>query len=346
MPMERLSRGKTIISLVLGVLLAFGAALPTYAKTVKTKKTVAPLNVQGFRIGMTVGEVKQLLQKKKIRGYETGFSDILVYSPTPGTDIRLLMTCSAKGYLLEKVELTTSFTSEETELAVPKLKEKLIAKYGMPPVTGSQGELLDFCWGKCEQDAGGVKLTATTATAQGNKSILSLTLGNDELVRACSELRPKKINSWLYQWMDAMQKIKLGMPLKDVEKLYQKRYQNELQLDEEQDEASQQYAVTNYVVKDYDFFTTLDYESQTFEGVEPGAIVLKFTGDQAGKGGALNKKLYYASFSTTKFTDQISTRTSTRSSINSSRSMERQPKSSHSLTASRPDGSRTQNKGP
>ncbi len=306
--MERPQREKTTMTLMLAAVLLLGIAQPMYAKAVKTKKTVktaAPLNIQGFRIGMTVGQVKQLLWKKKVHGYETGFSDIFAYSPSPGTEIRLLLTCSAKGYILGKVELTTSFTTEETELAVPKFREKLVAKYGTPLFSGAQGDPLDFCWGQCEQGAGGIKLTAVTTAPQGNKRTLALTLGNDALVQACLELRPKKINSWLYQWIDAVQKFKLGMSLKEASALYWKRYQNRLELDEERDEAAPQYAVTDYVAKEYDFFTALDYESQAFEGVDLGTIVLKFTGDQAGAGkdSSLKKKLYYASFSTAKFTD-------------------------------------------
>ena len=257
--MERLQRKKMLVYPVLGALLIFCAVLPAYAKakavkTKKTVKTVAPLNIHGFRIGMTPSEVKQLLQKKKVSGYETGFSDIFAYSPSPGTEIRLLLTCTTKGYTLGKVELTTSFTTEEAALAVPKFKEKLIAKYGMPMFSGPQGGLLDFCWGQCEQGASGIKLTAVTTAPQGNKRTLALTLSNDALIKTCAELRPKKINGWLYQWIDAVQKFKLGMSLKDASALYGKRYQNKLELEVERDEAAQQYAVTNYAAKEYDFF--------------------------------------------------------------------------------------------
>jgi hypothetical protein len=309
--MERPQREKTTMALILAVVLLIGVAQPTYAKAkaVKTKKTVktvqavAPLNIHDFRIGMTQSEVKKLLQKKKVSGYETGFSDIFAYSPSPGTEIRLLLTCSAKENILGKVELTTSFTTEETALAVPKFKAKLIAKYGMPLFSGPQGGLLDFCWGQCEQGAKGIKLTAVATAPQGNKSTLALTLSNDALIQDCSEVRSKQINSWLYQWIDAVQKFKLSMSLKDASALYLQRYQNKLELDEERDEAAQQHTVINYVAKEYDFFTALDYESQAFEGVELGTIVLKFTGGQAGKDSSLNKKLYYALFTTAKFTD-------------------------------------------
>lgn len=79
------------------------------------------------------------------------------------------------------------------------------------------------------------------------------------------------------------------MPFKDPSILYQKRYQDTMAPDEERDEASPRYAVTDYAVKDYDFFTALDFESQAFEGEGPGTIIMKFTGDQSGKG-SLNKR--------------------------------------------------------
>ncbi len=316
--MLRQRRGTMIICLVLAALVGFGAGRPANAqeakakkavpskvkaKAVRTKQAVLPLNIYGFRIGMTAFQVKQLLRKKKVYSYDTGFSDLYAYSPSPGMEIRLQLTCSAKGYHLGKVTLTVPFTTEEADVAVPKFREKLIARYGAPVFTGPQD--VDFCWGQCEQGEGGIKLTAATTAPQGNKRNLELTLGNDTLFQACSGLRPKRINAWLYQWIDTVQKFNIGMSLKDAELMYRKRYHNGLELEEQQDEASQQYTVKDYVAKDYDFFTALDYESQAFEGVDLGTIVLKFTGGQAGgKGAATNRKLYYASFSTTKFTDQ------------------------------------------
>lgn len=138
---------------------------------------------------------------------------------------------------------------------------------------------------------------------RGNKKELVLTISNNTLIRECAKLRPKKINTWLYQWIAAVRKFKTGMSLRDASALYEKRYQSTLVADEQRDETSRQFPVAYYVVNDYDFFTALDFESQSFEGEGPGTIVLKFTGDHAGKSGILNKKLYSMFFSTTKFTD-------------------------------------------
>ena len=268
------------------------------------KAGIAPFNIDGHRIGMSVAQVKQQLNRRKVSGFQTGFSDLFVYDPSPDSEIKLQFTCSAQGNILGRVEFTTLFTAEETEAVLPKFKEQLVARYGLPTRAESQPDRLDFCWGPCEQGASGAKLTALTTAAQGNKRALALTLSDDALIQACAEMRPQKINNWLYQWIDAVQEFKLGMPLRDASALYEKRYQRKLDPDEERDEAAQQYAVTNYVVKDHDFFTTLDFESQAFEGAGLGTIVLKFTGGQAGKDSVLNKKLYYASLSTTKFTDR------------------------------------------
>ncbi len=304
--MMRQGKITTILFSLIAALL-FVAAPPAYAKTVPHKKTaqakkpsVPSLNIQGFRVGMTVKTVRQLLQKKKVTGYETAFSDLFVYDPSPGTEMKLLFTCGPKGNVLGKVELSTAFTVDETEAALAKFKEKLVSKYGMPSISDSQWDRLDFCWGQCGQDETGTKLTARTTAPQGGRRALVLTLDNDSLAETCAKLRPKKINGFLYQWIDDVKKFKPGMSFRDASALYQKRYHDTMAVEEERDEASTQYAVTDYVVKGYDFFTALDYESLTFEGQGPGAIILKFTGDQAGKG-SLNRRLYYTSFSTTTF---------------------------------------------
>ncbi len=274
----------------------------TKSKAIQARKNTPALSIQDFRIGMTAPEVKQLLLKKNIRNYDTGFSDVFAYNPSPGTEIRLLLACAAKGNVLGKVELTMPFTTEENAIAIPKIKEKLIARYGMPVFMGPQGDL-DFCWGQCDQGAAGVKLTALATPPQGNKRTFALTLGNESLFQACSAQRPKTINSWLYQWIAAVQKFKIGMSSNDAAQWYRKRFQNNMELEEERDEESPHYAVINYVSKDYDFFASLDYDSQAFDGIDLGTIILKFTGDQAGKS-TLNRKLYYTLFSTTKFSDQ------------------------------------------
>lgn len=279
-------------------------ALQAPAEAVKPEKRGYVLNIQGFRPGMTMPEVKQLLLKKNIKRYETGFSDAFLYHPSPHTVVKLLFNCSPKGQVLSRIELTTAFTAEETELAVTKFKERLVARYGMPLIRESRSSMLDFCWGQCDQELQGTRLEAKTLSVDANKRSLVLSLGNDGIIKKCGDLRERKINKWLYQWISYVRKFKLGMSLKDASALYQKRYQDKLIPDEERDEAVQRYRITNYVVKDYDFFDGLDYESLAFEGEGPGRIVLKFTGDQAGKKSRLNKRLYYSSFTTTKFTDK------------------------------------------
>jgi hypothetical protein len=129
-------------------------------------------------------------------------------------------------------------------------------------------------------------------------------LSNAAMVKTCESIRRRKINQWLYRWIDDVIKFKIGMTLKQASAVYQKRFKDKLMPEEEQDENVQQYAVMNYVVQDHDFFAGLDYESIAFEGEGPGAIMLKFTGDRAGKNSKLDQRLYYLYFSTTKFTDQ------------------------------------------
>jgi hypothetical protein len=180
-----LERGKTMVTLqgkrtaiilMLASVLLIGSAHALYAKTVDPKKnvraeksdkkkTAPPFDVAGFRVGLTVSEAKKLLQKKKIANYETGFPDLFVYDPAPGAEVKLTFTCGATGYILGTIELSSVFRAEEAETALPKFKQQLVAKYGMPSITDSQLDRLEYCWGQCDQDASGLKLTArTTAT--------------------------------------------------------------------------------------------------------------------------------------------------------------------------------------
>ena len=267
------------------------------------KQGASVLDIQGYRIGMTVSEVKQVLRKRNITGYQTGFSDQYAYNPSPDTEVRLTFACSSPEDVLAGVDLTITFTVEESEVAVSTFKEKLTAKYGTPSVAEFQAERIDSCWGQCGQTAEGTQLRARTTAARGSIRSLALTLSNDGLAKACEDVRLARINRWLYQWIDSVQEFRLGMSLKDASALYLKRYGEKLAVDHERDDSSQQQIVTSLVTRDYDFFRGLDFDSHVFKGEGPGMVILKFTGDEADEGSTLNRRLYYTSFTTTKFTD-------------------------------------------
>ncbi len=266
------------------------------------KQGASVLDIQGYRIGMTVSAVNQVLRKRKITGYQTGFSDQYAYNPSPDTEIRLTFACSSPEDVLSGVDLTVTFTAEESEVAVSTFKEKLTAKYGAPSVADFQTYGMDSCWGHCEQNAEGTQLRARTTAALGSIRSLALTLSNDGLAKACEDARLARINQWLYHWIDLVQKFRLGMSLKDASALYLGRYGEKLVVDHERDDSSQQQIVTSLVTRDYDFFRGLDFDSHVFKGEGPGMIILKFTGDEADEGSTLNRRLYYTSFTTTKFT--------------------------------------------
>ncbi len=261
------------------------------------------LDIQGYRIGMTVSEVNQILRERKITRYETGFSDQYAYNPAPDTEVQLTFACSSPEDVLAGVDLIITFTVEESESAVSTFKEKLTAKYGTPSVAEFQTGGIDSCWGQCKQNAGGTQLRARTTGVRGSIRNFVLTLSNDGLAKACEDVRMTRINQWLYQWVDSVQKFRLGMSLKDASALYLKRYGGKLTVDHERDDSSQQQIVTSLVTRDYDFFRGLDFDSHVFKGEGPGMIILKFTSDEADEGSALNRRLYYTSFTTTKFTD-------------------------------------------
>jgi hypothetical protein len=267
------------------------------------KQGASVLDIRGYRIGMTVNEVNQMLRKRKITGYQTGFSDEYAYNSSPDTEVRLTFACSSPEDVLAAVDLTITFTVEESEVAVSTFKEKLIAKYGTPSVAEFQADGMDSCWGQCKQNAEGAQLRARTTAARGSIRRLVLTLSNDGLAKACEDVRLTRINRWLYQWIDSVRKFRLGMSLKDASVLYLKRYGEKLEVDHERDDSSQQQFVTSLVTRDYDFFRGLDFDSHVFKGEGPGMIILKFTGDEADEDSTLNRRLYYISFRTTKFTD-------------------------------------------
>lgn len=301
MKKPRMSRKKAI--LFIAALCAISALQASCNKAVESKKTARAQVIEGHRTGIAVNEVKRQLREMNTKDYETDFSDLIVYDPSPDTEIKLLFTCSTDGPVVAKVERLKAIPGLKNGPVLTRIKDELIAEYGAPTISESQADGFDLCWGQCAQGEDGSTIKAKTSALRVKKRALSLTISNNTLVRECAKLRPKKINTWLYQWMAVVQKFKPGMSLRDASALYRKRYQDPLVVDEQRDETFQKNPVATYVVNDYDFFAGLDYESQFFEGDGPGTIVLKFTGDHAGHGGMLNRKLYSMSFSTTKFTD-------------------------------------------
>lgn len=291
---------------VIAALCAISAVPAACNKTVESKKSALPPEIKGHRVGITVAEVKRQLREMSVKNYETGFSDLIVYDPSPGTEIKLLLTCSADGPVVARVERSNRIPEGENDPGLMRIQDELLAEYGTPTIAESRGGGLDLCWGQCVAGADGSTIAARITSQGKKKGAMALSISNNALIQACARLRPKKINAWLYQWIAAIQKFKPGMSLQEASALYKKRYQNQLIADEQQDEAFPQAPVTYYVVNDYDFFSALDYEAQSFEGEGPGTIILKFTGDHADKDSILNRKLYTMSFSTTNFTDQHS----------------------------------------
>lgn len=275
-------------------------ALTVPEKPLKPVKKGPSRDIQGFRTGMGMQEVKQLLAKKGIREYETGFSDLFVYSPAFGAEIMLRFTCGANQYILSNVELSTNFSASEADRAIAAYWDKLVAKYGPPARSDAGPASMNLCWGQCDEP-GNWKLEAKTSDLKNGNLQFVATLSDDALVSACSELRRSKIDRWLNRWIADVQRFSPGMDFPSAAAVYRKRYQERLLANEERDEDAAEYPVTSFVVKDHEYFSGLDYEALMFEGEGPGAVTLKFTGDQAGNGDRLNKRLYYAYFSTTRF---------------------------------------------
>jgi len=295
------------------------AAPPGETKTYKTKKkrasavstatrthkkAVPVLNIQGYYVGMSNEEVKQILSKRGVKTYQTGYSDLFVYNSEPDTEISLSFMCGSHRSVLGIVQLVTTYDAADTAVAIAKYKKKLISKYGKPSLAESHGEQFDYCWGQCQRKSTGTRLQARTLDTAEGKRKLVVTLRNDSLVRDCAAQRRTKILAWLNQWMGAVQKYKPGMTLNAAKAAYATFYKVKPVVEAVPAEQYQKENIITLSIVEHDYFDSLDPNLRVFEGGEPGRIVLKFTGEQLGRGDKLNGRLYYSLFSTTRFKDQ------------------------------------------
>src|SRR5574337_810343 len=222
--MKKTAHEKVLIVFMLVAAVLSAAGPQAEAKTTGEKKIPAPLALQGFRTGMSVNEVKKLLRKKQVGNYETGFSDLFVYEPMPGSETKLMFTCSPKGPVLGTIELSTAFDADETEPAVSRFKQKLTARYGAPSTGDARGKDLSLCWGQCDAGAGGARLEASVSPEKDRALLVRLHDGR--LTRACVEQRRRKIGLWLNGWIADISKFRTGMTMKEAAILYQKRYRD------------------------------------------------------------------------------------------------------------------------
>lgn len=290
---------------VIAALLLLTAGAPLSSAASKRGKPVlpksaAPLNIQGHRTGMTMEHVKGVLRARKIARYETGYPDLFVYSPAPDAETRINFSCGPGGYVVSRVELITTFDARDSAVAIQAYERRLAAKYGAPSATASSPGRIDSCWGQCGMAAIGDRLKAETSGAGERKQRLTLVLEDDAVARACTGLRMRKINSWLYQWTAFAVKFKPGMTLNAASKAYAARTKERFFVDEVPLGGEGEVYAAGYELSDHEYFDSLDGNSRFFEGEGPGRMVLKFTGSQTGKAD-LDSRLYFSSFSTTNF---------------------------------------------
>ena len=275
---------------------------PALNRQNEVNKSVRLFNIHGFRIGMTMREVKRVLHKRNIDKYETGFSDLFAFSPAPDSEIRLSFSCTRKDYVVSAVELTVTFDNADTAQFIQRTRKQLLLKYGAPAKTSSGQDTLDDCWGQCNESKSGTRLFAKIAENNKGEQNIDLVLRNDSLPRACTNLSRKKINAWLYEWIAFVGRFKPGMTLKAASRLYSERNEDGFTPVETLDTRDGVISITNNVVTEHEYFDDLDADSQSFEVEGPGQYELKFTGAQTGRK-ALDSRLYACVFSTTKFKD-------------------------------------------
>ena len=272
--------------------------------TQTNKKAVPVLNIQGYYVGMSIDEVKQILRKRGVKAYQTGYSDFFVYDSEPDTEISLSFTCSSNRSVLSTVQLVSAYDAADSAVAVAKYKKKMVSKYGKPSLAESNGDRFAYCWGQCQRKATGTRLQAKTMDSTEGKRKLVVTLRNDHLVQACAAQRRTKILAWINQWIGAVQKYKPGMTLNAAQKTYISFYKVKPVVEAVPAEQYPKQNIITLTISEHDNFDTLDPNLRVFEGGEPGRIVLKFTGEQTGRGDRLNSRLYYSFFSTTRFKGQ------------------------------------------
>ena len=118
---------------------------PGRKNPVKAARKRPARDIQGFRAGMNMQAVKQLLRKKGIKAYETAFSDLFVFKPAFGTEIELRFACGGKGFILSKVKFNALFPADEADRAIAIYREKLVAKYGPPASFGTEQSFIHGC---------------------------------------------------------------------------------------------------------------------------------------------------------------------------------------------------------
>ncbi len=296
-PVIKIACITTVLLLIADVTLS---GSPATSMQSKAQKSVRFFNIQGFRIGMTMDEVKQVLYKRNIARYETGFSDLFTFSLAPGSEVRLSFSCTRKDYIVSAVELSVTFENTDKAQLVQRTKKQLWSKYGHPTKTTSGQDALDACWGQCNEAKSGTRLLAKIRENGKGEETLGLSLRNDALPKKCSNLRRKKINVWLYDWIAFVSRFEPGMTLEEASRLYSKRKEDGFTLVETPDMRDRGISIINNVVTEHEYFEDLDSDSQSFEGKGPGLYEFKFTGTQTGKK-TLDSRLYSCKFTTTTF---------------------------------------------
>jgi hypothetical protein len=138
---------------------------------------VLELDIQGFRLGQTVEEIKTRYpsikideikpDKKSIMGYRAKISEVHMY-----------FTSDALGKKLFRIQLLRIFPTKQDPDPIFK---KFVERYGRPDYSGRQMLHIQACWGKCIGDQPRLEFRIKISNIGLQPYPMTLTLSNPKI---------------------------------------------------------------------------------------------------------------------------------------------------------------------
>ena len=145
---------------------------PSFAETDLTS-----VDIEGFRLGMTMDEVKKAYPKIRFREIKPDGKNIMGYNAaTKG--VSLSFTNKELGSVIFSIQKAEMHSNKQDSFPVfQKLKEK----YGPPDYSGRQMFSIQACWGRCFGDYQRLEFRMKTGSLRGKNFPMTLTLSDPEV---------------------------------------------------------------------------------------------------------------------------------------------------------------------
>ncbi len=147
-------------------------ASPAFAE-----KDVSSVDINGFRLGMTLKQVKDKYPDFAVQEVKPDNKLTIGYSGRVGK-VTLDFTSKELGQKLFNIRLTEIYASKRDPYPI---FEKFKAKYGMPDYAGRQMFHIQACWGKCFGKHKKLEFRIKVGGMVGKPFPMSLTLSDGEL---------------------------------------------------------------------------------------------------------------------------------------------------------------------